>query len=172
MSASEILTVALALATAATWALTSQFQKKGLSGVDGRTGALIVISSFAAFFWGLAPFLIEWHWFGTRAAVIFAISGLVVPGLAQQFQMLSIEKLGPTLTAMVGAFASVFAVVPALLFLDEHLNFRSGLGIVVMVVGVVLFDRFVFKHDRIGGDHLAAAILTTLGAVVLITSQN
>ena len=44
--------------------------------------------------------------------------------------------------------------------------------IATMPIWVVLYDLFIFKNDRIGSDHLAAAILTTLGAVVLITSQN
>lgn len=137
----EILTIFLSLATAATWALVTQLQQRGLAAVDGRTGALIVVLSFASLFWLLAPFVIEWQWFATRAALVFALSGLVVPGLAQQFQMLSVEKLGPTLTAVVGAFAPVFAVIPAVLFLGESLNLQAAFGIALMVAGVILSVR-------------------------------
>ncbi len=44
------LTVLLSLATATTWALTTQFQRKGLASVDGRTGALIAVTSLATLF--------------------------------------------------------------------------------------------------------------------------
>lgn len=149
----EFLTIFLSLATAATWALVTQLQQRGLAAVDGRTGALIVVLSFAALFWLLAPFLIEWQWFTTRATLVFVLSGMVVPGLAQQFQMLSVEKLGPTLTAVVGAFAPLFAVVPAVLFLGESLNFQAAAGIALMVVGVVLSVRA--KTKSVGAFSLA-----------------
>jgi len=128
----------LSLLTAALWGLATQFQQRGLRFVDGRTGALIVVLSFAGLFWMLAPFLIEWHWFTHPATLIFALSGLIVPGLAQQFTMLSIEKLGATVTSVVAAFVPVFAIVPAILFLDEGLNLQAGIGITLMVIGVIL----------------------------------
>jgi drug/metabolite transporter (DMT)-like permease len=134
-------TVLLSLATAATWALTTQFQRKGLASVDGRTGALVVVASFATFFWLIAPFVIEWEWFATRAALIFFLSGLLAPGIAQQFQMLSVERLGPTFTAAVGAFAPAFAIVPAIFFLDESLNLQGFLGISLMIAGIVFSVR-------------------------------
>lgn len=135
------LTVFLSLATAATWALTTQFQRKGLASVDGRTGALVVVASFATLFWLIAPFVIEWEWFTTRAALIFFLSGLLAPGIAQQFQMLSVERLGPTFTAAVGAFAPAFAIVPAILFLGENLNLRGFLGISLMIAGIIFSVR-------------------------------
>lgn len=135
------LTVLLSLATAATWALTTQFQRKGLVSVDGRTGALVVVSSFASLFWLIAPFVVEWEWFATKAALIFFLSGLLAPGIAQQFQMLSVERLGPTFTAAVGAFAPAFAIAPAIFFLDETLNLQGFLGISLMIAGIVFSVR-------------------------------
>lgn len=134
----DLIIVALSLGTAALWGLVTQLQRRGLNYVDGRTGALIVVLSFAALFWLLSPFFVEWEWFKTRAAVIFAISGLIVPGLAQQFTMLSIEKIGPTVTSVVAAFVPVFAILPALLFLDETLDLQAGIGIALMVLGVII----------------------------------
>ena len=146
-------TVSLSLATAAAWALVMQFQKMGLSAVDGRTGALVVVSSFAGLFWLLAPFLIEWHWFATKAALVFALSGILVPGLAQQFHMLSVEKLGPTLTSVVAGFVPVFAIAPAVLFLGERLNAQGAIGISIMIVGIILSVRA--KTRTVGAFSLA-----------------
>ncbi len=134
----DIITIALALATAAIWGLVTQLQRRGLDYVDGRTGALIVVFSFAGLFWLLAPFLIEWHWFTNPATLIFVASGIIVPGLAQQFTMLSIEKLGPTVTSVVAAFVPVFAVGPAVLFLGETVNLQAAAGIALIVFGIVL----------------------------------
>ena len=134
----DLIAAALSLATAAIWGLVTQLQRRGLDFVDGRTGALIVVLSFAGLFWIIAPFVIEWRWFAHPATWTFAASGLIVPGLAQQFTMLSIEKIGPTVTSVVTAFVPFFAVVPAILFLGESLNIQAGFGIALMVVGVVL----------------------------------
>lgn len=134
----EVTAIALSLATAAIWGFVTQLQRRGLNYVDGRTGALIVVSSFAGLFWLLVPFLIEWHWFTHPATLIFVISGIIVPGLAQQFTMLSIERVGPTVTSVVAAFVPVFAVAPAVVFLGETLSLQAGLGIALMVLGVIL----------------------------------
>lgn len=134
----DLIAAALSLATAAIWGFVTQLQRRGLNFVDGRTGALIVVLSFAGLFWIIAPFVIEWHWFTHPATWVFALSGLVVPGLAQQFTMLSIEKIGPTVTSVVAAFVPVFAVAPAVLFLGESLNLQAGFGIGLMVLGVIL----------------------------------
>ncbi len=52
--------------------------------------------------------------------------------------MLSVEKLGPTLTATIGALAPVFAVVPAVSFLDESLNLQATFGIILIVIGIIM----------------------------------
>ena len=134
----ELYAILLATSTAASWAFVTQLQKRGLRRTDARSGALIVVASFAGLFWLLAPFMIEWQWFGTRAALVFALSGLVVPGLAQQFHMMSVDRLGPTMTSVAGAFAPAFAIAPALLFLGESLNVQGLFGIALMVAGIVL----------------------------------
>lgn len=105
---------------------------------DARTGAFIVILSFASLFWILAPFLIGWHLFSTRAVLIFILSGVLVPGLAQQLHMLSVERMGPTTTSVIGSFTPAFAIVPSVIFLGETLSLQGILGIVLMIAGVIL----------------------------------
>lgn len=161
----DALTIGLSLTTAAAWALVMQFQKKGLAAVDGRTGALVVVASFAVLFWLIAPFAIEWHWFGTQAALVFAMSGLLVPGLAQQLHMLSVEKLGPTLTSVVAGFVPVFAILPAILFLGEKLNLQAVIGIAVMIIGVILSVRA--KSRSFG-----AFALTMLGLPIIAAAAR
>ncbi|NNE89614.1 MAG: DMT family transporter [Silicimonas sp.] len=131
--------------------------------MDGRTGALVVVTSFAGLFWLIAPFAIEWHWFGTQAALVFAFSGLLVPGLAQQFHMLAVEKLGPTLTSVVAGFVPVFAILPAVLFLEERLNAQAMIGIAVMIAGVILSVR---AKTRTFGDFALTLLAFPLIAAV------
>jgi drug/metabolite transporter (DMT)-like permease len=144
----DLFAAALSLVTAMIWGFVTQLQRRGLNFVDGRTGALIVVLSFAGLFWIMAPFLIEWHWFTHPSMWIFAISGVFVPGLAQQFTMMSIEKIGPTVTSVVAAFVPIFAVAPAILFLGENINFQAAIGIGLIVLGVVLAVRA--KSQNVG----------------------
>lgn len=135
----EVYAIISALTTAASWAFVTQLQKRGLQSTDARTGAFIVILSFASLFWILAPFfLIDRHWFGSWPVVIFALSGVLVPGLAQQFHMLSVERMGPTATAVIGSFTPAFAIVPSMIVLRETLNHQGIVGIILMVCGVIL----------------------------------
>lgn len=158
----DITIVALSLITAGIWGLVTQLQKRGLNYVDGRTGALIVVLSFAGLFWISAPFFVDWQWLKSKATLYFIASGIVVPGLAQQFTMLSIEKIGPTVTSIVAAFVPLFAIIPALLFLGETLNLQAAIGIILMMFGVILAIQA--KNQSLGSFSLILILLAVAAA--------
>ena len=73
-------------------------------------------------------------------------SWLYVLGLALWSTMVSnftgvkaIRRIGPTLTSILGALQPVTAVVLGVAFLNEHLYFRSMIGIILILAAVTVF---------------------------------
>lgn len=91
----------------------------------------------AGLFWLISPFFIKLDWFWSTPAIFFAIGGLVFPALGQSFQIFSIQRVGPALTAAIGSFVPFFAAVPAVLFLEESLGLQGTLAMTLMVGGLI-----------------------------------
>jgi len=112
-------------------------QRMALDGVDALTGSFISVAAMAALFWVVAPFFIEWHWWGTQTVLIFAACGLIFPAMGQRLQIASVQNVGPAMTSAIGSFVPVFAVMPAVWFLGETFGLQPSIGLGLMLIGLV-----------------------------------
>ncbi len=134
-----LLTAALALTASALFGMNVHVQNGAKrAGADGLVGALVSVSVMSAMFLVIAPFTISLAWFATGAAGLFALVGLIFPAAGQGLQIAAVSRVGPALTSSVGAFAPVFAVVPAVLLLDERLGLQGTAGLALMIAGLAL----------------------------------
>lgn len=127
-----------ALGAAALFGLNVHVQGRALRGADALTGAFLSVGAMAALFWLCAPFVIDWHWFLTSAAAVFALAGLGFPAMGQAFQVASVGRVGPSLTSAIGSFTPIFAITPAILFMGETLRPLGALGLGLMILGLIL----------------------------------
>lgn len=111
-------------------------------------------------------------WIMIMCAVYFIIGGLIVDGgitlvhdgrlwlyilgLALWSTMISnftgvkaVRRIGPTLTSILGALQPLTAVILGILFLDEHLGFKSIAGIVLILAAVLM----VVTHQNMKKHH-------------------
>ena len=150
-----------ALLAGALFGLVSHVQKKGLAHLDDKTGTLVSVATMAAVFWVLAPLMIDWRWWLTEAALLFALCGLVFPAASQRLQILSVVKVGPNMTSAFGSFAPVFAVVPAVLVLGESLSLQVAMGLSIMIAALLISASGPKGPNRTWS---AVALLLPLGA--------
>lgn len=127
-----------ALVASLLFGLTSHIQKSALRGTDVAVGAFLSVGTMTVLCWIAAPFLIDWAWFETRAALIFAACGLIFPAASQRLQVASIVQVGPALTSAMGSFAPLFAVSLAIVCLGETLNLQGALGMALMLAGLLI----------------------------------
>ncbi|MDF0601798.1 DMT family transporter [Psychromarinibacter sp. C21-152] len=128
----------LALAAGVLFGFNVFVQGRALRGADGLTGAFLSVGGMAAMLWLLAPFMIRLDWFATGAAALFLAVGLFFPAAGQGFQIAAVGRVGPALTSAIGSFTPVFAVVPAVLLLDERLGLQGALALALMIAGLSL----------------------------------
>lgn len=111
-------------------------------------------------------------WIMIMCAVYFIAGGLIIDGgitivhdgklwlyilgLALWSTMISnftgvkaVRRIGPTLTSILGALQPLTAVILGVLFLDEHLGFKSIAGIVLILTAVLM----VVTHQNMKKHH-------------------
>ncbi|HEU4449259.1 MAG TPA: DMT family transporter [Gaiellaceae bacterium] len=95
----------------------------------------------------------------TRELAVFALAGLLAPGLSQIMFVLAVRDVGASRTAVLVGSAPLFGATLAIVFLDEPLEWPLALGAILVVgAGVLLAaepDRPA--HLRVAGIAFALA---------------
>ncbi len=161
--------VLFALVSAFLFALTNHFQSIGLEGADARTGSIINIATGAVFYWLIAPFYLEsWYWL-TWGAFLFALVGIIRPSISSFLAIQSIHVMGPTLTSALTASAPIFGALFAVFLLDEQLDFKTAIGIALVIGGAVVAS---YRPQGIVRDWALWALALPLGAAFVRASGH
>lgn len=159
-----LLPAACALLAASLWGFSNHIQRLALDDTDALTGAFISVATMAIIAWMFAPFYVEWSWFATRGALIFAMMGLFFPALGQRFQIAGVMLVGPSLTASLSALTPLVAVAIGVVLIGEVLNLQAGFGLILMVIGLVLAT---YSPRGIKRGFPLWALLVPIGAAVV-----
>lgn len=136
--------VVLALTCAFLFALGGQVQSIGLQTMDARTGTMVSIAANAAFYWMLAPWLLNLDYFFTTAVILFAMIGLIRPAISANLAVAALRHIGPTLTTTLSSTSPLFAAAIGVLLLDEMLTWQiiiGTIGIIMAIVSLSLKDK-------------------------------
>ena len=128
----------LALLAAACFGAALVVTQFGLRHTPPIVGATVSITSTLIIWCVLSPFMLELRGWHTGAIAIFAVVGLFYPAIVTLLTYESNRQLGPTLTGAVSCTAPLFAVLTAMLFLNERLALATGLGAGIIVIGLVM----------------------------------
>lgn len=134
----ELVSPVLAVLAGLLFGLAVHIQRIAVRHLDSHLGAFISVLTMALLAWALSPLLMKWEWWGTRAALLFALCGLAFPAMAQGLSISSVARVGPSATAAIGALWPVFAVVPAVVYLGETLHLKTAVGISIMLFALLL----------------------------------
>lgn len=129
--------VILGLGAAIVNALQSIFIRKGTDTGRANQGVLVVMLINVAI---LGPAVLiyyypEYH-ITLTAVVSFAGAGLLGTMLGRALMYTSIERIGVSRTVPVVSGNALVATLLGVVFLDESLTYRHGIGIVLIVLGV------------------------------------
>lgn len=100
---------------------------------------------------------------------LFVIAGILAPGLSAFFGFESFRRIGIATTTSLFATAPLFGAVFAIFFLGEILTLATGIGTVLVALGIFFLSYFRSKehiHLRDLPLPLIAAFLISIGAVV------
>lgn len=76
-----------------------------------------------------------------KADIFFAVAGFFAPALVRWLFFTSIERVGVSISSSIMATIPAFASIMAILFLGEKLSLALAVGIVLIVSGIIIFER-------------------------------
>lgn len=156
--------VLLSFASAFLIALGHVLAQFGLRTLSPIKGAGISVPSAALMFLLLSPLFANtagWTW---SAALIFAGIGCLFPAVITLLNFESNRLVGPSLTAALGNFTPVIAVLSGVVLLGA---LPSGMQMVALAVIVGGISLLLWKPQRLVGDIPMWALALPLGAVVI-----
>ncbi|MBI3034649.1 DMT family transporter [Candidatus Woesearchaeota archaeon] len=151
----------LAIGAATLYAASSVLIRRGLHGSNPHAGIIFSLLTNTAILW--AAFLITLpltallNW---KAALIFAIAGILAPGIARMLRYTSLEKIGVARTGPISASSPIISTSIAIIFLGEKVTLPIVFGTFMIIAGVLIASRRELDTNR-------ADMLFALGAAAL-----
>ncbi|WP_432698219.1 EamA family transporter [Marinobacterium sp. YM272] len=128
-----IQTIVYPLVAAVLFAIAIHIQRQATRSLDDRTGTVVSVLSIALLFWSISGWRFDLSYWFSDATPYFLVAGIFFPALAQRLQIVSTKHIGPALTGALGSFLPLFAAIPAVWFLGEHLTLQQYFGISVLI---------------------------------------
>lgn len=132
----EIIGLAAALATAVVWAISSLVSTTPARALGSlpfnRIRQLVVFVMLAT----VVTLLGRWQTMSTHEALLMVASGLVGIFLGDTALFATLARLGPRRTQLVFSSHAPLTVMLGVLFLGESLSLKSGLGSILVVLGI------------------------------------
>ena len=133
------------------FALGIVMSQAGLRHLSPLNGAAISVPTSALLLVLFSPFMVDWNAFSLRATIIFALAGVFYPASVSLLNFVSNRRLGPNLTAAMGNLTPLFAVLLAVMFLDESPGAGQITGIAVILAGLLLISTDRIKQVPVAG---------------------
>ncbi|WP_049928146.1 EamA family transporter [Halopiger goleimassiliensis] len=140
MTSATLEVVALALVPAVLWGLTPIFDKRGMAAGGGSVQAsLVVVVVDSAIYWLVIAALYGSSAFAgltLEVLAVFVFAGVVGTALGRITIFVGVDRVGASLNSTILSTRPLFATAVALAVLGEPLGPVTGLGVVVLVVGL------------------------------------
>jgi drug/metabolite transporter (DMT)-like permease len=117
------------------------FTQFGLRSMPPWLGAAFSVPTSTLLFWCLAPFAIDVSKADAGAIAVFAGVGLFFPAAVTLLNFESNRLLGANVSGAIAGLGPMFAVLLAVILLDERLHVAQLLGLAAIVGGVTLLYR-------------------------------
>lgn len=127
-------------------------------------GAAISVPSAALMLAAPASFMVDFAKADWRAVALFGGAGILFPAAVTLLSMESNKHMGPNVAGAVGNTAPLFAVLFAVLALDEALYVLQAAGVVAIVGGITLLT--LDRRRGVGAWPMWLLILPLAGAVL------
>ena len=157
-----MLGVALALLSALASGISVVAVRKHSEGASAFNMSLVITVVGMAVLWPLALEEGLFEAMTLAGFAFFAVSGLLSPGLVRLFYYKGLKDLGASVNSSIFAVYPLYALLPAVLLLNEIVTAWNLLGIIAIIVGVILVERCMNGkrgHENIGWKGIVAPLL-------------
>jgi DME family drug/metabolite transporter len=129
--------------------------------------SLLISAVGLVILWPLALVLTDFQTANLEGIALFALGGLLTPGLVRLFYYNGLKKLGTSVNSSIFSVYPLYTALLAVLFLSEILTPQNWIGVVSIAFGVIIVE-LSFQTSNNGNKPLARSVMfPVLGGLTL-----
>jgi uncharacterized membrane protein len=165
--------IALALLASLLISGTTIIMKKGIERTNPTSAMLVVTVAGTLVLLVISLPLVQLTHLKSKAFLLFILAGIFSPALVRWLYFISLDRIGPSMSSSIVSTGPAFTAIIAVVFLKEKLTVSVSLGILLIIGGIITFERdmgssgkFAVRHKRDLIFALLSAILVGLAIVI------
>ncbi|UCD78559.1 MAG: DMT family transporter [Desulfobacterales bacterium] len=136
-----MLAATLAIITSFLISVTTILMKKAIERTNATSAMLMVTLVGTVIFLILSLPTIPFHYLKSKAFPYFVVAGIFSPAVVRWLYFISLDRIGPSVSSSILATGPAFTAIIALILLNEKITLPIGLGIVIIIGGIIIFER-------------------------------
>jgi uncharacterized membrane protein len=146
---------------------TTIIMKKGIERTNPTTAMLVVTLVGTFILLGISLPHVQIEHLKSKAFFLFILAGILSPALVRWLYFISIDRIGPSMSSSILSIGPAFTAIIAALFLKEQLTVSISLGIILIISGIITFERDIHNDGRTAVRHKKDLIFAVLAAFLV-----
>jgi uncharacterized membrane protein len=155
----------LALLSSFFISVTTILMKKAIERTNPTSAMLVVTLAGSIIFLLISFFTIPFSYLKSEALRYFVIAGIFSPALVRWLYFVSLDRIGPSVSSSILATGPAFTAIIAIVLLNEKITLQIGLGIIIIIGGIVIFERDMNNAAGLGNHNSKDLIFPLLSAL-------
>ena len=159
--------ITLALLSSLLISGTTIIMKKGIERTNPTTAMLVVTVVGTLTLWVISLPHVQFDHFKSKAFFLFILAGILSPALVRWLYFISLDRIGPSMSSSILSTGPAFTAIIAALVLKEQLTVNIGAGIIMIIGGIVTFERDIQNDRKLVVRHKKDLIFAVLAAFLV-----
>ena len=159
--------IALALFSSLLISGTTIIMKKGIERTNPTSAMLVVTVSGTLVLLVISLPLVELAHLKSKAFLLFILAGILSPALVRWLYFISLDRVGPSMSSSIVSTGPAFTAIIAAVFLNEKLTLGVSLGILLIIGGIITFERDMGTGGKLTARRKQDLIYALLSAVLV-----
>jgi uncharacterized membrane protein len=159
--------IALALFSSLLISVSTIIMKKGIERTNPTSAMLVVTVVGTLVLLVISLPLVQLAHLKSKAFLLFILAGIFSPALVRWLYFISLDRIGPSMSSSIISTGPAFTAIVAAVFLKEKLTFSVSLGILLIIGGIMTFERDINSNEKIAVHHKRDLIFALLSAILV-----
>ena len=157
--------IALALLSSLLISGTTIIMKKGIERTNPTSAMLVVTLAGTLVLWMISLPVVQLAQLKSRAFPLFILAGVFSPALVRWLYFISLDRIGPSMSSSIISTGPAFTAIIAAVFLKEKLTVSVSFGIILIIGGIIIFERDISSNGKFAVHHKKDLIFALLSAI-------
>ena len=159
--------IALALFASLLISGTTIIMKKGIERTNPTSAMLVVTLSGTFVLLVISLPLVQLAHLKSKAFLLFILAGILSPALVRWLYFISLDRIGPSMSSSIVSTGPAFTAIIAAVFLNEKLTVGVSLGILLIIGGIITFERDIGASGKFAVGRKKDLIFALLSAILV-----